>query len=156
MIYVFDTCSLSNLKHFYPGVFKSVWTGLDELFQDGRLISTKEVWNELQRWNPDQHVYDWLNDRKSLFSTPTASELAIVSQVLRVPHFQGLIGKTQRLKGTPVADPFVIACAKAKDAIVVTEEELKPNAAKIPNACESFGVPCINLSAFMHNEGWSF
>ena len=29
MIYVFDTSSLSKLKHFFPGVFKSVWAGLD-------------------------------------------------------------------------------------------------------------------------------
>lgn len=156
MIYVFDTCSLSNLKHFYPGVFKSVWAGLDDLYQEGRFVSTKEVWNELQRGNPDKHANDWLSDRKELFTTPSAGELSVVSQILRIPHFQVLIGKQQRLKGTPVADPFVIACAKVNNGTVVTEEELKPNAAKIPNVCTHFGVSCINLSAFMHREGWSF
>ena len=35
MIYVFDTSSLSKLKHFFPGVFKSVWTGLDSLVLSG-------------------------------------------------------------------------------------------------------------------------
>lgn len=156
MIYIFDTCSLSNLKHFYPGVFKSVWAGLDDLYKMGRFVSTREVWNELQRGNPDQHVNDWLKDRKELFKTPTTAELIFVSDIFKVPHFQGLIGQKQRLKGTPVADPFVIACAKIHGGTVVTEEELKPNAAKIPNVCDHFSVPCINLNDFMHQEGWSF
>lgn len=38
MIYVFDTSSLSKLKHFFPGVFKSVWLGLDTLVKSGELF----------------------------------------------------------------------------------------------------------------------
>jgi hypothetical protein len=56
MIYVFDTSSLSNLKHFYPAVFTTVWSELDRIIGQGDLISTKEVWNEMQRGNPAQHT----------------------------------------------------------------------------------------------------
>ena len=48
MIYVFDTSSLSNLKHFYPQVFTTIWQELDRMVQAGELISTKEVWNEMR------------------------------------------------------------------------------------------------------------
>jgi len=157
VIYVFDNNSLSKLKHFYPGVFKSMWTGLDALVQNGELISTREVWNEMQRGNPDPHVTQWLKLRKGLiFTTPTTAELQFVAQIFQVPHFQGLIGAQQRLKGTPVADPFVIACAKVHEGTVVTEEKFKLNAAKIPNVCQNFKIPCIDLKEFMQQQGWSF
>lgn len=158
MIYVFDTSSLSKLKHFFPGVFKSVWVGLGGLVQSGNLISTREVWNEIERGDVDPHTNKWLKDRKQIFTTPTTEELRFVAQIFQIPHFQSLIGEKQRLMGTPVADPFVIACAKIREGTVVTEERPKPNAEKIPNVClhASVNVPCIDLETFMQKQGWSF
>jgi len=156
MIYVFDTSSLSEFKHFYPAVFKSIWTELDGLVQQKKLISTREVWNEIQRGNPDQHTNEWLKTRKEIFTTPSKDELKFVTTIFKVPHFQGLIGQKQRLKGDPVADPFVIACAKIKGGTVVTEEQLKPNAARIPNVCQHFKVPYVDLKGFMQQQGWSY
>jgi hypothetical protein len=156
MIYVFDTSSLSKLKHFFPGVFKSVWTGLDSLVASGELISTREVWNEIERGDVDPYTNEWLRQRKHLFTTPTGAEMLFISQIFRVQHFQSLIGEKQRLTGTPVADPFVIACAKVRGGAVVTEERLKRNAAKIPNVCQHFSVPCMDLETFMQQQGWSF
>lgn len=156
MIYVFDTSSLSRLKHFFPAVFKTIWDGLDALVQSGELISTREVFNEIERGEADPHVNQWLKARKQLFTTPTADEMLFVAQIFQVAHFQSLISEQARLKGLPVADPFVIACAKIRQGTVVTEERLKPNAAKIPNVCTHFGVRCINLEEFMREQGWSF
>ncbi len=156
MIYVFDTSSLSRLKHFFPAIFKTIWTGLDALVADGSLISTREVLNEIERGEADPHVNQWLKARKQIFTIPTADELRFVATIFQVAHFQALIGQKQSLTGTPVADPFVIACAKIRQGTVVTEERLKPNAAKIPNVCAHFGVPCINLEEFMQAQGWSF
>jgi hypothetical protein len=84
MTYVFDTTSFSRLKHFYPGIFKSVWSGLNQLVLDKKLISTREVWNELERGNPEQHVNDWLKGHKQLFTIPTSAELQFVSQIFQV------------------------------------------------------------------------
>jgi len=67
-----------------------------------------------------------------------------------------LIGQKAILKGTPVADPFVLALAKAREGTVVTQERYKPKAAKLPNVCEHFQVPCHNLETFMKVEGWTF
>ncbi|MFA5984075.1 MAG: PIN domain-containing protein [Methylococcaceae bacterium] len=156
MIYVFDTSSLSKLKHFYPGVFKSVWNGLDDLVKQKQLISTKEVWKEMERGNPDQYTNEWLKGRNKIFTIPSAAELRFVAEIFKIAHFHALIGEQQRLKGTPVADPFVIACAKINEGTVVTEEQFKPNAAKIPNVCQHFQIPCIDLEKFMQQQSWSF
>lgn len=156
MIYIFDNSSLSKLKHYYPNIFKSIWAGLDGLVANGDLISTREVWNEMQLGAPNPHVQAWLKVNKDIFQTPQAAELQIVANILAIPHFQALIGTKQQLNGTPVADPFVIALAKTRNGTVVTEEDFKPNAAKIPNVCQHFGVPCMNLEQFMQVQGWSF
>ncbi len=156
MIYVFGTSSIRSLQHFYPSVFKTIWDGLDGLVQQQNLISTREVWNELERQNVSTEVLAWAKQNKRMFTTPNAAELQFVAQIFQITHFQNLIGEQQRLKGTPVADPFVIACAKIKGGMVVTEEQLKPNAAKIPNVCAHFNVPCINLEKFMQQQGWAF
>ncbi len=156
MIYVFDTSSLHSLKHVYPTVFKGIWSMLEELTESGELISTREVFKELQGQDTGAHVKQWAKVHKSLFGTPTNQELLFVSEIFKVPHFQNLIGVRQRLKGMPVADPFVIACARVHGGTVVTEEGLKPNAAKIPNVCAHFKTACINLEGFMQQQGWAF
>jgi len=165
MIYVFDTSSIRSLQHFYPSVFKTIWGGLDALIQQKTLISTREVWNEVERQNISADVLAWAKQNKQIFTTPNAAELQFVAQIFQIKHFQSLIGEQQRLKGTPVADPFVIACAKIKGGTVVTEEgwdhsssSLSPklNAAKIPNVCQHFSLPCTNLEGFMQQQGWKF
>lgn len=156
MIYVFDTGSFSKLKHYFPGVFATLWSGLDGMVKAGSLLSTKEVKRELQNGSPDPHVDAWIKENSHIFTTPTGQELQIVASILSISHFQSIIGEQQRLKGTPVADPFVIAAAKARAGTVVTEEIYKPHSAKIPNICEHLNVPCTNLEGFMALQGWTF
>ena len=157
MIYVFDTSSISHLKHFYPEIFKSVWMGLDILVDQGTIISTRDVRLELKQGIPNPYVESWVKENRQIFTTPTNEELALVAEIFEIGHFQQIIGARQRLRGTPVADPFVIACAGVReDGVVVCEEKLKPKGAKIPNVCEHFGIPCINLKEFMQRQQWSF
>lgn len=165
MIYVFDTSSIRALQHFYPRVFKKIWHDLDNMVLAGNLISTREAFNELEQQAVTSEVLTWAKANKKMFTTPNAEELKFVAKTLQNKHFQGLIGAKQQLKGMPVADPFVIACAYANNGTVVTEEgwqhsELplspKPNAAKIPNVCEHFNIPCVNLEEFMHQQEWTF
>lgn len=165
MKYVFDTSSLRALQHFYPNVFKSIWQNLDRMADQGDLISTREAYVELENQNVSSDIKNWAKLRKAIFLTPQAAELQFVAQIFQVTQFQALIGKQATLRGTPVADPFIIACAKIHQASVVTEEGWdhtkgiltpKQNAAKIPNVCQHFGIPCVNLQAFMHQQTWTF
>jgi hypothetical protein len=60
------------------------------------------------------------------------------------------------MTGQPVADPFLIAAAQCCGGTVVTQERLKPNAAKIPNVCQHFGASCMTFEGFLKAKGWSF
>jgi len=157
VIYVFDTSSFRILRHYYPERFRSVWAGLEELIVSGHLISTREVFNELERFDDPEPLLAWAKNYKDIFATPTNAETEFVAKIFQVQHFQALIAQKSILIGRPVADPFVVAAAVTREeGTVVTQERFKDNAAKIPNVCQHFGVPCINLEKFMANQNWTF
>lgn len=122
----------------------------------GQLISVKEVLNEIDRHGASEFIKDWAKKHKDVYKKPTDEELAFVRSIFAIPHFGALIGSRSILEGKPVADPFVIASAKINNGYVVTQEERKPNASKIPNVCDHFKIKCINLEQLMEKEGWSF
>lgn len=156
MKYVFDTSALIILKNYYPTTFTTLWSRIDKLAQNGTIVSVREVFNELHNYNDVDFIQDWAKRHKAIFGKPSNAEQLVVQLILAIPHFQTLIGNKAILKGTPVADPFVVAAGKVKGGTVVTQETFKANAAKIPNVCEHFDVPCIDLETFMERQGWAF
>lgn len=121
-MYIFDTSPFIVLKHYYPHTFPSLWTGLEELIDQDVILSTREVYNELQAYNDTDYIQTWSQDHKQIFVTPSNEELEFVARVFQVDHFRALISQKATLRGTPVADPFVVAAAALKGRIVVTQE----------------------------------
>ena len=156
MPYVFDGDSLINLfRHYYPERFPTLWHRFDTLVSEDKVVSVREVFNEIG--SREDALATWAKGQKRmLFSESTVEELEFVARIFRVRHFQAMIRKKERLKGKPVADPFVIARAKVLGACVVTQEKTAENAAKIPNVCGHFDVACTNLEGFMEREAWRF
>ena len=105
----------------------------------------------LQPW-----LADWIKQHKSMFRVPTAEEMQFVSEIFKVKTFQALVGEKQRLRGTPVADPFIIACAQMCGGTVITEEVRKDGGAKIPNVCDHFKINWTNLEGFLAENNWEF
>lgn len=122
----------------------------------GRLISVRECKRELESYASDDALKAWTSRNSKIFLPATAAEGRVVANILAVQHFQQIISATARLKGKPVADPFLVASAKERGAIVVTEELFKDNAAKIPNICKHFGVHHITLEEMMDAEKLTF
>ncbi|MDX3967390.1 MAG: DUF4411 family protein [Bradyrhizobium sp.] len=155
-MYIFDNSPLSALfKSYYRGRFPTLWQHFDKLVADEDIISTREVFREIEDSSLID-LNDWAKNNAKVFTIPTAEEAAFVAKIYAVPHFQQNIEQQKLLKGGRNADPFVIAKAATGGGTVVTMEVLKPNAAKIPNICKHFGVPCLTLEQFMEAEGWQF
>jgi hypothetical protein len=155
MIYIFDSNVLINLfRNFYRGRFPSLWQKFDTYVVSGQIVSVREVLNEIE--GRDDQLSEWAKQNRHIFVQPSPEELAFIAEIFKVSHFQMLVRTEERLKGKPVADPFVIAKAKTIQGCVVTDEILKPNAAKIPNVCDHFGVAHLNLEGFMEKENWTF
>lgn len=157
MIYVFDCSPLIVLfRHYYPDRFPSLWERFETLIADQKIISVREVYNEINSYGATDRLSGWAKDNKSFFSNPTEDELLFLPEIFKVEHFQSLIRKKELLLGKPVADPFVLAKAKITEGCVITEKRWKENSAKLPNVCKHFGVQYMDLEGFMQREDWTF
>ena len=157
--YSLDTNTLSLVYRFYyKDRFPSFWSRFNNLVISGRAYSVSEVEAELrQRSGLIAAVQQLKQLNQEFFTLPSAEEQAYIGHIFNVPHFRNLISAKAIAKGSPVADPFVIAKAGASMGIcVVTEESRLPNAVRIPNVCDHFDIECINLQQLMQREGWQF
>jgi predicted nucleic acid-binding protein len=155
-MYVLDTNIISSLhKNYYRNRFVSLWKQFDQLVAHGMVTSTREAYHELHDGVPGADT-EWAKANAKLFATPDAKEAAFVAQIYSVAHFQANIEKQKLIRGGRNADAFIIARAHAIGGTVVTMERLKPNAVKIPNMCEHFNVPFLDLEGFMEKEAWVF
>jgi hypothetical protein len=155
-MYVFDNSPLSALfRNYYPSRFPTLWKRFDALIGSGTIVSTREVLREITDSSIDT-LRAWAKDHQDVLPPPTAAEGEQVAKIFAVEHLQQNIEMQKLLRGGKNADPFVVAKGAIEKRSVVTMEKLKPNAAKIPNICERFWVPCLTLEEFMEKEGWSF
>jgi hypothetical protein len=156
-MYVFDNNSLSTiLKFYYRGSFRSFWANFDNIVATGNVISVRMVRLEMER-KFDNSVLDLLiTHNADFFENPTQDELNFIPEIYAIPHFQQNLDQKTLLSGVPHADPFIIAKARVRKATVVSEEKNRENAAKIPNICEEFNIPCIDLQGFLMQENWTF
>lgn len=156
MKYVFDTNSFRVLENYYPERFPTFWDNFNGAVETGTVVSVREVYNEVENLVRPEWLLEWAKQHRAIFLKPGSAETEFVAEIFRVPHFRTLVGATQVLRGSTVADPFIIAAARVLEGCVVTEEALKPNAAKIPNICQHFGIECTNMEGFLDRMGWRF
>ncbi|GAF78905.1 unnamed protein product, partial [marine sediment metagenome] len=120
MIYVFDTSPFSTLfRNYYKERFPTLWNHFDDLVGDGRIVSTREVKNEILV-GPIADLRDWVTRNREVFTTPTPEEGEFVSQIFSIRHFQQNVELQKLYTGGMVADPFVIAKAAVEGGSVVT------------------------------------
>ena len=120
--YIFDSSSMHVLRNYYPEHFPTFWNHFNGAVAAKQVRSVREVFNELEHLQKGMWIWNWVEGNKAIFTAPTHEETNFVGAIFKVPHFRALVGEVQQLKGRPVADPFVIACAKVFGGCVVTEE----------------------------------
>jgi len=151
--YIFDTCVWIDLYGHYPReTFEGLWENLDILLNDGSVVSSSEVLREIGK--RDDLILAEVKKIAHLFRKPTIEEMSIAKEI--VNKYQYIVKKKSINNGNPEADAFVIAMAKKSNGIVVTTEELKPNAQKIPNVCKDLNIECLHFHDFFKKENWKF
>ena len=153
-----DTSSLIDLRRRYPpNIFGALWTEIEKLIEQGRLIAPREVLRELQKGDDD--MYKWARKHQTMFVDLDQDQQALLTEILAAfPKWVDV--ETDR----PVADPIVIALARqgtlanggAKRAVVSHELPGGKGATRIPNVCQQYGVQHIQLVEMFEMEGWSF
>lgn len=154
-MYVIDTSVISALhRNYYRKSFPSLWKRFDAMVANRQFTSTREVRRELE--DGSAAPLAWARENEHLFPTPTTDEAEVVVAIYAIKRFQANIQQQKLFKGGRNADPFLIARASCCQGTVLTMEQMRPNAARIPNICEHFKIPCVDLQRFMEAEGWMF
>jgi hypothetical protein len=148
-----DTSSLIEAwrRAYPPDTFPGLWARIEEAIENGDLIASAEVLRELEE--VDDGLAKWARDHRSMF-IPLDDQVQEIAERL-INEYEGFVDVAL---GRSDADPFVIATAIARGAMVVTQERLvgAGGRPKIPNVCETEDVACGNLLDMLRSLGWTF
>ncbi|MDX2269636.1 MAG: DUF4411 family protein [Bryobacter sp.] len=153
MAYCIDTSAMMDgwLRYYPRDVFPTLWDRLEKMIAGRRLVAPDEVLRELSTKDDDLHGWARLQD--GLFC-PLEDDIQLATAEILM-DFPKLVNNE---RNRSIADPFVIAVAKARKLSVVTGEKRKgnPSRPKIPDVCDAYGIKCLTLLELMKNEGWKF
>jgi len=151
--YSIDTNALIDCwrRHYPKKIFPKLWTNLDEIVRNGRLVATDYVYIELGR--VEDELLEWAKLNRHMF-LPMDKPVQDAGKNILAVH-RNLINLK---RNSSMGDPWVIAVAQVHQCAVVTTEVATgdPNRPKIPDVCKLMGIDCFNLLQFFEKEGWSF
>lgn len=152
-VYVWDTSALIGtwVRTYPPDLFPAVWREIEAIGQSKRLLIPEEVLEELSE--RDDELHGWVKARQGDLVVPTSRAIMLEARAVLADHAELTKAGTGRGK----ADPFVIATARTRSAVVVTEErggsDKKP---RIPYVCRMRGVEVKSVLEVIRQEGWRF
>lgn len=154
-LYSVDTSVLMEWQfRAYPtDIFASLTGKVDTLIAERRFLSPALVEEELGIVGTPE-LAEWAKVRAPMF-VPLTEVLAEAQSIQG--RFPGLRDPKAEYEE---ADAYVIALAKLRDGIVVTQETAaaeKRNPKRthfIPDVCRELGLPCISFLGLMRREKW--
>jgi hypothetical protein len=141
---------------FYPtDVFSGLIVSIDALIASGRFFAPALVKEEIGAVGTVS-LHEWAENHAGIF-IPTTE---ILGETLAIQD--RFVGLRDPRSAYEEADAYVVALAKMRNGIVVTQET--PAAEKrnpkrthfIPDVCRELGVPCVSFLGLMRREGWKF
>jgi hypothetical protein len=142
MAYCVDTSGwLDGWQRHYPNdVFPTLWQRLHDRISAGEIIASEEVYVELAR--KDDELHAWMQGRKQML-VPLDEDIQTRAAAL-LGEYPRLV---DTLRNRSNADPFVIATAISRGAIVVTGEVAtgRMDKPRIPDVCNAKGIRCMTF-----------
>jgi hypothetical protein len=154
-LYSVDTSSFMDWQdRYYPtDVFGSLSLKLESLVQQARFVAPRMVREELDAVaSPD--LVGWAKKHPKVF-VPNPEVLAETLSIQG--KFPGLRDPKAQFDE---ADAYVIALARIRQGVVVTQETPAAEKRKparthyIPDVCRELGITCVSLLGLMRREGW--
>jgi hypothetical protein len=161
LIFCFDTSAFVEINRYLAQFVPQIYPELDKLFNSGRLISHRIVFNEITtRSEKPDSLSKWINPKEAFFKEKSLQQTLLVADIIQ--KFPTLIHYN---KEKDDADPWLIALVieeKSKPdlfsslrdyAIVSTESTFIPD--RLPAVCKQYSVKHLDLPGFFVANGWS-
>jgi hypothetical protein len=134
-----------------------LWDHIEKLVEAGKIFATKEVYDELKR-HATPELLTWLKNHKDMFIFEKA-QVEAATHIINDVYSKYKEGyRPDVMNG---ADPFVVAAAMTRSAVVFTLEHEQPNhdpantnSPKIPTVCDIYGIEHVNIEEFIRREGF--
>lgn len=135
------------------------WESLAHHAASGRVRSIDRVKQELERGKDE--LAQWVDDNFSnaLASTDEPDVIQSFSEIMTWVQAQNQFSAAAKADFANGADGWLVAYARAKGCVVVTQEVLAPDARRkvpIPNVCQAFDVPFVNTFEMLRALGVQF
>lgn len=160
--YLIDTnCLITAHRATYPfDVVPGFWTKIKALADAGSIVSIDKVKAEIYK-NEDL-LKQWCNANLSSGFFHDSSTISV--EYGQVVTWAATCGRFNQpaiadFLAASRADAWLVAYAKAKGMAVTTLEVSDPNikrAVKIPDACDQFNVPFVNIIGMFRELGTGF
>lgn len=123
------------------------WDTLAEYARSGIIGSIDKVRDELER--EGDPLWNWLQTEfdTAFYSTNDDEVLLSYREIIQWANEQEQFFDYAKADFAQVADAWLIAYARAKDCIIVTQEKFAPQMKRkiqIPNVCNAFDVGCMD------------
>lgn len=127
-------------KYYNPKFCPDYWNILIELGKQEKIFIPELVYEEIARTEDD--LSKWLKGSKIPIDKISESVTICLQNIYATkPEHKKLV---DNIRGRSLADPWVIAHAMDKNAIVVTKENketaLNSKRIRIPNVCDNMGI----------------
>ncbi len=161
LVYSIDTSSLISAWNswYRPDNHPDFWDALSGLGNEKRLLVSDQVLEELKEGGADSPLYLWLKNRETHLCVPSNRAVQKEQQrLVRTYHRMGF-GVNNVPSGKDYADPFVVAVACIRGALVITDETMRrrpESKIRIPEVCRLEGLRARPIHAIIREEGWRF
>ena len=151
----------AHRNYYSLDICPGFWRVLSHFTQSGDLLSIDRVRKEIFEPDEPDELMEWANQAPSgLFvSTGEQSVVDAFSQMQTWVYRNTQFSLEAKEEFARVADGWVVAYAKAHDAVLVTQEVFDENVKKrvpLPNVCKQFGVPYLGTFEMLRQLGAKF
>lgn len=159
-LFLLDSNVLMAAHHGYyaPDLCPGFWESVLAEFNAGRVLSIDRVRDEVKG---PKALVQWVDQAPNELFVSTADEpvQAAFSQLMAWTSHNTQVLPAAKEEFARVADGWLVAYAKANDAVVVTNEVFDPTVKKripIPNVCKRFNVEYRNTFEMLRELGVKF
>ncbi len=132
------------------------WDSLVRHAANGHIRSIDRVKEELERGNDDLAEWAETNFSDAFASTDEKNVIQPFGQIMTWVQTQNQFSDPAKAEFANGADGWLVAYAKVKGCVIVTQEVLNPDIKRkvpIPNVCQAFGVPYIDTFEMLRRLG---